>query len=84
MSGLRCSLHAWCPKENPWLEYRSQDARDRALGQAEAQEARLPNQSGYSVPTGIAFSLSQFLQSELLVKMVYKSGQEKPIPSHSV
>lgn len=38
---------------------------EQSLGQAEAQEARLPNQSGYSVPTGIAFSGSQFLQSEL-------------------
>ena len=42
-------LQALCPKEDPWLEYRSQDAGDRALGQAEALEVRLPNQSGYSV-----------------------------------
>ena len=76
-------LHALCPKEDPWLEYRSQDAGDRALGQAEAQEARLPNQSGYSVPADIAFSLGlNFPKVSSLVKMVYKTGQEKPIPSH--
>ena len=82
---MRSFLHALCPKEDPWLEYRSQDEGDRALGQAEAQEARLPTQSGYRVPAEIAVSLGlNFPNVSSLVKMVYKTGQEKPIPSHSV
>ena len=79
MSGLRDALFMHCvPRKTlGW---------NTGLRMQETEPwVRLPNQSGYSVPTGIAFSLGlDFPKVSSLVKMVYKSEQEKPIPSHSV
>lgn len=85
LSGFLSSTHC-VPDEDPCLERKSQDVGDRALGQAEGQEPRLPTQAGSSVPLAITSSLGpRFPKVSPSDKMVSKGGgQETLIPAHSL
>lgn len=76
LSGFLSSTHC-VPDEDPWLERKSQDVGDRALGHAEGQEPRLPTQAGSSVPLAITSSLGpRFPKVSPSDKMVSKVGKK--------
>lgn len=70
-------LHALCAPAGSPARMKSQDAGDRALGQAEGQEARLPTQAGSSTLAITSFLGLSFPKLSLLDKMISKGRKKK-------